>query len=81
MSSEVHKYIEEALEKKENLINAEVLNFPKDKNINEIKNFEIETQNIWQISDKSNNDQLKAIVGLCFMFGILMVMGIYSALS
>tara|TARA_B100001093_G_C26609004_1_gene919316 strand:- start:70 stop:315 length:246 start_codon:yes stop_codon:yes gene_type:complete len=81
MSSEVHKYIEEALEKKENLINAEVLNFPKDKNVNEIKNFEIETQNIWQISDKSNNDQLKAIVGLCFMFGILMVMGIYSALS
>ena len=32
MSSEVHKYIETALEKKENLLNAELINFPKEKN-------------------------------------------------
>ena len=30
MSSEVHKYIEEALEKNQNLFDAEVINFPKD---------------------------------------------------
>tara|TARA_Y200000002_G_C22086812_1_gene416886 strand:+ start:266 stop:511 length:246 start_codon:yes stop_codon:yes gene_type:complete len=81
MSSEVHKYIEKALEKNENLFNAEVLDFPNDKKISEIKNLNTENQNIWKINDKSNDDQLKAIVGLCFMFGVLIVIGLYSTLS
>ena len=54
MSSEVHKYIEKALEKNENLFNAEVLDFPNDKKISEIKNLNTENQNIWKINDKSN---------------------------
>ena len=33
MSSEVHKYIEEALNKNKNLFNAQVLDFPNDKTI------------------------------------------------
>ena len=81
MSSEVHKYTEKTLEKNENLFNAELLNFPNDKNINKIKNLKAETQNIRKINDKSNDDQLRAIVGLCFMFGVLIVMGLYSTLS
>ena len=31
MSSEVHKYIKEALDKNKNLLNAEVIDFPQDK--------------------------------------------------
>ena len=81
MISEVHKYIEKALEKNENLFNEEVLDFPNDKKISEIKNLNTENQNIWKINDKSNDDQLKAIVGLCFMFGVLIVIGLYSTLS
>ena len=34
----------------------------------------------WEIGDKSNNDQLKAVTGICFMLGALIVMGLYSNL-
>ena len=30
MSSELHKYIEKAIDKKKNLLNAEIINFPND---------------------------------------------------
>ena len=33
MSSELHKYIETAIEKKQNIFDAEVLNFPKNKKV------------------------------------------------
>ena len=33
MSSEVHKYIEKAIDKKKNLFKAKILNFPKMKKI------------------------------------------------
>ena len=75
MSSEVHKYIEDRLEKNANLFNAEVINFPNDVKISKVK-----TDGFWKISDTSNNDQLKAVVGICFMFGALIVMGLYSNL-
>ena len=39
MSSELHKYIETAIEKKQNLFNAEVLNFPNDINKENTKKF------------------------------------------
>ena len=39
MSTELHKYIENAIEKKTNLFNAEVLDFPVDKK--KIKKFRI----------------------------------------
>ena len=42
MSSELHKYIEETIEKKGDLFNAEVLDFPKDKKIKLSKNFKLE---------------------------------------
>ena len=80
MSSEVHKYIEEALEKNQNLFDAEVINFPKDKKNLNIKDFKNKTEEIWSINDKSNDDQRKAIIGFCFMVGILIVTGLYSNL-
>jgi len=79
MSSEVHKYIETVLEKKENLFKAEVLNFPKDKKNEVIKDFKIKSENeFWKISDESNVDQLKAVIGICYIFGALILMGLYS---
>ena len=78
MSSEVHKYIEDRLEKNANLFNAEVINFPNDAKVNNIKSSEVEIDKFWKISDISNNDQLKAVVGICLMFGALIVMGLYS---
>ena len=78
MSSEIHKYIGDALEKNKNLFNAEVINFPNDKKISDNKNFDTKNENFWKISDKSNRDQLKAVIGVCFMFGSLIVMGLYS---
>ena len=80
MSSEVHKYIEESLKKNQNLFDAEVINFPKDKKNLNIKDFKNKTEEIWSINDKSNDDQRKAIIGFCFMVGILIVTGLYSNL-
>ena len=80
MSSEGHKYIEEALEKKENLFNAEVIDFPNDKKNENVKDLVTENDYVWKISDKSNSDQLKAMVGICFMFGTLIILGLYSSL-
>ncbi len=78
MSSEVHNYIEKSLKKKENLFNAEVINFPNEKRNDDFKDFKVKNENFWKISDKSNNDQLRAVIGICFMFGALIVMGLYS---
>ena len=80
MSSELHKYIETAIDKRQKLLNAEVLNFPSEKRSNETKNFTIDTYNFWKINDESNGDQLKAVTGICLMFGALIVMGLYSNL-
>ena len=81
MSSEIHKYIETAIDKKDNLFNAEVINFPKDQKIEDDRIFISQTQNFWKISDESNTDQLKAIIGICFMFCTLILIGLYSNLS
>ena len=81
MSSELHKYIEDAIEKKASLFDAEVLEFPKDKEIKASKNFELNHNNYWKIDDSSNYDQLKAITGICLMFGFLLVMGIFANLN
>ena len=81
MSSELHKYIEDAVEKKASLFDAEVLEFPKDKEIKVSKNFELNRNNYWKIDDSSNDDQLKAITGICLMFGFLLMMGIFANLN
>ena len=78
MSSEVHKYIETALEKKKNLFKVEVLNFPKEKRIKVSNEFQFQDINIWKIKDESNSDQLRAVTGICFMLVSLIVIGIYS---
>ncbi len=75
MSSELHKYIETSIKKKGNILNAEVINFPNDKKIDKSQNHDF---NFWSLKDKSNIDQLRAIIGVCFMFVALMLMGIYS---
>ena len=80
MSSELHKYIETAIDKRQKILNAEVLNFPSEKSLNETKNFTVDTYKFWKINDESNGDQLKAVTGICLMFGALIVMGLYSNL-
>ena len=79
MSSEIHKHIEDALNKKENLFNARVINFPNEVKTNNSDNSKSKDNKFWSISDKSNNDQLKAVIGICFMFGTLIFMALYSA--
>ena len=80
MSSEIHNYLETGLDKQEALFNAEVINFPKEKNLTNVELKKLENQNIWKINDGSNDDQLKAVAGICFMFGALIIMGLYSSL-
>ena len=81
MSSELHKYIENAIEKKEKLFNAEVLNFPKEKKIKVSNNIKLDKEGYWKINDNSNSDQLKAITGICLMFGFLLLLGIIANLT
>ena len=82
MSSEVHKYIKEALEKNESLFNAEVINFRNEKKIKDTQNSNIKSLNTWQLYDKTNvnedGDQLKAVIGICLMLSSLILMGLYS---
>ena len=74
MSSEVHKYIETALNSKKNLFEAEVIDFTNNK---KLENF-----STWQLYNKSDieddGDQLKAVTGVCFIFSILTILGLYS---
>jgi len=82
MSSELHKYIETAIEKKKNLFNAEVLDFPPiDKTIDISKKLESNSKNYWKINDDSNKDQLKAITGICFMIGVLFILGLLTNIT
>ena len=50
----------------------------KDNKINDYKDLKTKNHNFWKISDEDNVDQLKAVVGVCFMFGALILMGLYS---
>jgi len=84
MSSEIHKHIEQSLEKNINLFNTEVINFPKEKKIGIPKYLKISNNNIWKLYDESDTnedrDQLKAVIGICLTFGSLFLMGLYSNL-
>ncbi len=81
MSSELHKYIETAIEKKQSLFNADVLNFPKNKKIDNSQNLNFNGETHWNINDDANNDQFKAVTGICFMFGVLLLVGLFSNLN
>ena len=78
MSSEIHKYIETAIDRKKNLLNAEIIDFPNDYEKNNKKNLVLNSNTFWKITDKSNNDQLKAVTGICFILAILTIAGLYS---
>tara|TARA_Y100000996_G_scaffold378148_1_gene330627 strand:- start:356 stop:607 length:252 start_codon:yes stop_codon:yes gene_type:complete len=78
MSSELHKYIETALDKKQKTFNAEVLNFPSDKKTNNIQDSKINNNDHWNINDSSNNDQLKAITGICLVITTLVILGVLA---
>ena len=80
MSSEYQKYTENTLEEKKNLFNADVINFPDNKSLDRTHNTSLSNLEHWQINDKSNEDQLRAIIGICFIFGALTLMGLYSNL-
>ena len=80
MSSEVHKYTEKSLKKNETLFDAELLSFQDAVKVKNIKTSKIKIDNFWTISDKSNDDQLQAVIGICFMLGSLFLMGLYSYL-
>ena len=79
MSSEIHKYIETAIDKKK-LFDADVLDFPVNKK-ELVKNFELDKKKYWKINDSSNNDQLKAVKGICLVFGFLLTMGLLANLT
>ena len=85
MSSEVHKYIETALKNKEDLLNAEVINFPFDKEQSNSKNIKSDNFKFWKLYDKNykneDGDQLRAVLGICFMFGTLALIGLYSSFA
>ena len=78
MSSEIHKYIETAIGNKKNLLNAEIIDFPNDYEKNNKRNLVLNSNTFWKITDKSNNDQLKAVTGICFVLAILTIAGLYS---
>ena len=78
MSSEIHKYIETAIDSKKNLLNAEIIDFPNDYEKNNKRNLVLNSNTFWKITDKSNNDQLKAVTGVCFVLAILTIAGLYS---
>ena len=78
MSSELQKQINPSKEKELNLFNAQVINFPKEIEIK--RNQTLKYDVTWKIGDKSNTDQLKAVTGICFMLGALVLMGLYSNL-
>ena len=80
MSSEVRNYIDKNFKKKENLFNARVISFPKDKKLIEIENLKLNNLNFWKISDSSNDDQLKAVIGICLTLVALTLLGLYSNL-
>ena len=78
MSSEIHRYIEAAIDSRKNLLNAEIIDFPTDYEKNNKTNLVLNSNTFWKITDKSNNDQLKAVTGICFILAILTIAGLYS---
>ena len=78
MSSEIHRYIETAIDSRKNLLNAEIIDFPNDYEKNNKRNLVLNSNTFWKITDKSNNDQLKAVTGVCFVLAILTIAGLYS---
>ena len=56
------------------------LDFPVNKK-ELVKNFELDKKKYWKINDSSNNDQLKAVTGICLVFSFLLTMGLLANLT
>ena len=80
MSSELQKTLDHPIEKDKNLINARVLSFPNEQTTNKHEKIITITGSFWKITDKSNEDQFRAVVGVCYMVGALILIGLYSNL-
>ena len=78
MSLKIQDNMETSLEKNQNLFNAEVISFPSENKFIISKDIKINSMSHWSIYDKSNDDQFRAIIGICFMIGALTLMGLYS---
>ena len=81
MSSELHKYIKTSIEKKQSLFNGEVLDFPIKKKNDISDNLNLKRNDHWSINDNTNDDQLKAVTGICFMFCALFLIGLFANLN
>ena len=68
----------------ETFYDAKIIDFPKDKIPENGNLFETKKNYIWKLYDKNNvnedDDQLRAVTGICFMFAILIILGLYSNL-
>ena len=80
MSSELKKILDHPIKKDGNLINARVLSFPNELKTSKHEKIISTTDSFWKINDKSNEDQLRAVVGVCYMVGALILIGLYSNL-
>ena len=82
MSSEIHKYIETAIDKKEDLFKAELININNKNKLTNSHNLKSNDFSFWKLYDKSSanedGDQLKTVIGICFMITALIIMGLYS---
>ena len=76
MSSEVHKYIETALNTKKDLLEADIITFPGEKKMNSLDDWQLYNK----LDVKEDGDQLKTVIGICFIFSILIILGLYSSL-
>ena len=56
-------------------------NFPKNKKIDHSQSLNFNSETHWNINDNTNNDQLKAVTGICFMLGVLLLVGLFSSLN
>ena len=80
MSSELQKILDLPIEENRNLSNGRVLSFPNEQKTNKHEKIVTTTGSFWKINDKSNEDQLRAVVGVCYMLGALILIGLYSNL-
>mgnify|MGYP001437738201 CR=1 FL=1 len=82
MSSELKNHTKTNIEEKKDLLKAEIISFPNEIKTKQPINLNIKEIDTWKLYDKSNikddRDQLKAVIGICFMYVTIMFLSIYS---